>query len=140
MKKLQILLAITLFAFSSCATILSGNKDAVNLKNVPESATIKVNGIPQKRSSIKIMENNDRVKIRKSNIRTSKISVTNEGCKDVEYGLERQMMFHFVALDLLCGVVPLVIDLADQNIYTAKPNRINYICEPTSNEPIDTDE
>ena len=135
MKKLQILLPVFLFFFSSCATILSGNKDGVNLKNVPESATIKVNGIPQKRSSIKIIENNDKVKVRKSNINSTRISVVNEGCKDFEFGLERQMMFHFVILDVLCGVVPLFIDLADQNIYTAKPNSVEYVCEPKENKP-----
>ena len=44
-------------------------------------------------------------------------------------------MIGWGVLDFFSGVVPLVIDVATNNIYTAKPNSIYYFCEPKEDKP-----
>ena len=121
--KIKIVIAsllVFIMMSSSCATILGGSKKGIKVTGEPANAKVYYNGdfignVPVK---VKVPKNakqgNSTITIEAENYQTSSVQ------------LSRKWSFGYTVLDIMTGVVPLIIDVATQNIYQPKPARIKY--------------
>ena len=120
MKKTIIALVGTLF-FSSCATIFSGTKCKVKVKDgSPVAAKVYVNGSYEGTAPCKI-------KISKNSLKAGTIvEIKADGFETQKVTLIRKIKMAALIGDIVTGVVWLAIDFGDGAIYRAFPNKIEY--------------
>lgn len=121
MKKLLLIAMIGNFLLQSCATILSGSGDRVEVKSGnPAGAKVYLDGnfvgnAPNK------------VKVSKNSLRDGAIiSINAPGHQDRQIKVTRKVMVGYVLLDVCLGLVPLGVDFLTGAIYKANPKEINY--------------
>jgi len=117
------------FMMSSCATIFGGKKNTIQVKmGSPESAQVYLDGELIGEAPFKI-------RIEKRRIQEgSIIEIKKEGYKTMQYHVIRTPHAGYVILDILGGVVPLVVDVADGNIYRPNTRKIEYDLVPFEKE------
>jgi transcription antitermination factor NusG len=122
MKKIILLFAVScVFLMSSCATIFSGTKCKVKVKDgSPVSAKVYVNGSYEGTAPCKI-------KISKNSLKAgATVEIKADGYETQKVTLVRKMKMGALVGDIVTGIVWLAIDFADGAIYRAYPNKIEY--------------
>ena len=119
---------ISAFLWSSCATILDGRKNTIKIEaGSPENAQIFLDGKYLGDTPFK-------TRVSKFDLQEgSIIEIKKEGYESMEYEVQRSPHVMYVGLDILMGVVPLFIDVADGNIYRPNTRKIEYELLPMKN-------
>ena len=102
MKILAILLAAsTLFLSTSCATILKGSRETVDITSDPSGARVQINGIDVGTTpvSAKVNGTDDQL-----------IQVRKEGFDSRSMMIRSTVGAGWVIVDIICGGLPLLID------------------------------
>jgi len=125
-KKIQILIVGLILIsmaliLSSCATIFGGQKNTIQIEaGSPENAQVFLDGKLLGEAPFKI-------KISKYLLQEgSIIEIKKAGFETMIYQVHRSPHIAYVAADILGGVVPLIIDVADGNIYRPNTRKIEY--------------
>lgn len=108
-------------ALSSCATILDGKKNTIKVHaGSPIAAKVYLDGEF-------IGETPFKIRIEKRKIQEgSLIEVKKEGFETMQYEVIRFPHVGYVMLDIITGVIPLIVDVADGNIYRPNTRNIEY--------------
>lgn len=111
--------------FSSCATILDGRKNTIKIKaGSPVAAKVYLDGEYIGEAPFKI-------RIEKRKIQEgSLIEIKSEGFETLKYEVIRFPHVAYVLLDIVTGVIPLIVDVADGNIYRPNTRNIEYELVP----------
>lgn len=125
-----ILVLISVFiCFGSCATILGGKRNTLNIKSVqPDSAMVFLDGVYLGQAPIKIRISKYKLQHR------SMIEIKKQGYETFYYEVLRSPHIGYVVADILTGVIPLIVDVADGNIYRPNTRKIEYHLVPAQKE------
>ena len=123
-------------AFSSCATILDGRKNTIKVESgSPVAAKVYLDGVF-------IGETPFKIRVEKRRIQEgSLIEIKKEGYETLQYDVIRFPHVGYVMLDIVTGVIPLIVDVADGNIYRPNTRNIEYELIPIAqdNSNLETD-
>ena len=111
-KKLISFLLFLSILFSGCATILHGLDDSVYLGTQPEGADIYINGFDRGKTPSSIMMGKNKFQI---------VEFRLEGYQNKIIPVERNIQAGWVVLDILCGIIPLIVDGLDGAWYDLQP-------------------
>lgn len=114
--------AILLLAFTillnSCATILGGKMNTVKVKpGNPDKALVFIDGELLGEAPLKVRVS--KYKLQEGSI----LEIRKVGFQTLRYEVVRSPRVIYVAVDILFGLIPLVVDVANGNIY--RPNTLN---------------
>ncbi len=118
---LLILISITSFLCTSCATVFKGSTDNVKFTSEPTGAAVYVNGKNMGKAPISLEL--------KSNV-TYKIEFKLDGYDTKYEFLNKSLNAGYLVLDILCGVFPaVIIDAVTGDWYNLDQENINMILE-----------
>jgi len=117
------------FTLTSCATIFGGQRNTIKVAmGSPNHAQVYLDGVL-------IGEAPFAIRIEKQQIQEgSLIEVKKEGYQTLEYEVVRRPHVGYVLLDIIGGVLPLVVDVVDGNIYRPNTRNIEYQLIPLKKE------
>lgn len=124
MKKNFLLLAIIAFMLNSCATVFGGktNTFVFSETSLPK-AEVFIDGE-------KIGEAPGKIKVAKKKVQHgSTLRIEAEGYKEKEFLILRKQSGIYTVVDLVTGVVPLIVDFSNGNIYRPRPRKFEYELE-----------
>ncbi len=132
MRKYRLSLIIYTFSFivmaaslSSCATVFAGRKNTVHIKSgSPGGAQVYLDGEYLGDAPFKIRIS--KYKLQQGSI----LEIRKEGFETVQYEVRRSPHIGYVLADILSGFIPLVIDVADGNIYRPNTRNVHYTLSP----------
>ena len=117
----QMIIISLVFSLSSCATIFGGTKNTVRVEaGTPEKAQVYLDGELLGEAPFKIRISKYKLQV------GSIIEIKKEGFKTMTYEVLRNPHIGYVVADILGGVIPLIIDVADGNIYRPNTRKIEY--------------
>ncbi len=121
--------AVLVFALAillnSCATILSGKMNTIKVKpGNPDKALVFIDGELLGEAPLKVRVT--KYKLQEGSI----IEIKKEGFETLRYEVIRSPHIIYVAADILLGLIPLVVDVADGNIYRPNTQSIEYELVP----------
>jgi len=122
MKAQKLLLPIlipALILLSGCATLFKGDTQAVPVTSEPAGAEVLVNGILMGTTPIKL-----KLKTNK----TYTITIRKNGVSRT-FTLTNKIGVHWVVLDALSGLLPVIIDAATGAWYELEPDQIHVVLE-----------
>ena len=122
MKKIIIICGVISTVFlSSCATIFSGTKCKVKIKDgYPSSAKVFVNGSYEGTAPCKVV-------VSKNSLKSGAfIEIKADGYEASKVTLARKLKIGALVGDILTGVFWIAIDFADGAIYKAFPSKVEY--------------
>lgn len=120
---------VFVITMNSCATIFGGKKNTIQVKvGSPESALVYLDGVFIGEAPFKIRIEKQRIQ------EGSIIEIKKEGYRTMQYHVIRSPHAGYVILDILGGVVPMVVDVADGNIYRPNTRKIEYDLVPFKTE------
>ena len=121
---------------SSCATILDGRKNTIKVQaGSPIDAKVYLDGEF-------IGETPFKIRIEKRKIQEgSLIEIKKEGYETLRYEVIRFPHVGYVMLDIVTGVIPLIVDVVDGNIYRPNTRNIEFELVPIArdNSNLETD-
>jgi hypothetical protein len=122
MKKICSLMLLICFAltFSGCAAIFKGSNSKLDATSDPAGAEVFVNGIPYGKTPVRLTL--------KSNA-TYTIEFKKEGFSTVTRNITNSVGAGWIVLDILCGLVPVIIDAATGSWYGFDQDHVNAILE-----------
>jgi hypothetical protein len=122
MKKLIscVVLFSLLFLLSSCATIFKGTNQEVAFRSDPQKAEVWVNGL-------KIGETPVSIKLESK--KTYQIEFRKEGYKAVQKTISNHVGAGWVILDVVCGLVPVIVDAATGAWYSLDQKNVDAVME-----------
>lgn len=119
-----LLIVITIY-LSSCATILGGKRNTLNIHSgQPDSAMVFLDGVYLGQAPYKLRISKYKLQHR------SMIEIKKEGYETFYYEVLRSPHIGYVVADILTGVIPLIVDVADGNIYRPNTRKIEYTLVP----------
>jgi uncharacterized protein YceK len=119
MKK-HLLLAVLMLLLSGCATVITGNMTHVKVTGTPENANVYYDGTLVGKSPCTITMS------KKDLTQGKHITIVADGVKVNQTFLNRKINVGILAVDLVCGVIPAIVDLATGALYSPSPRTINY--------------
>lgn len=121
MKKNLLLLPIIALLLNSCATVFGGksNTFVFSEESLPK-AEVFVDGE-------KIGDAPGKLKVPSSKIQHgSKLTIEADGYEEQEFLILRKQSGIYTVVDLLTGVIPLLVDFSNGNIYRPRPRKFEY--------------
>ncbi|NPD44791.1 MULTISPECIES: hypothetical protein [unclassified Lentimicrobium] len=129
-KLMALLLVIGMVTtMSSCATILGGRKNTIKVNaGSPLAAKVYLDGDC-------IGETPFKTRIEKRKIQEgSLIEIKKDGYETLRYEVIRFPHVGYVMLDIVTGVIPLIVDVLDGNIYRPNTRNIEYELVPIARD------
>jgi hypothetical protein len=118
------LIVITI-GLNSCATIHGGKRNTLNIHSgQPDSAMVFLDGVYLGQTPYKLRISKYKLQHR------SMIEIRKEGYETFYYEVLRSPHIGYVVADILTGVIPLIVDVADGNIYRPNTRKIEYVLVP----------
>jgi len=117
-KVLGVFLACLLIV--SCATIFKGNSSKIDLASKPEGAKVFINGNEMGETPV-------RLKLESKG--TYAIEFQMEGYKTKTINVQNHVGAGWIILDVLCGLVPVIIDAATGSWYELDQKAVTAILE-----------
>jgi hypothetical protein len=117
----QLCFIAMIISLTSCATILGGKKNTIKvLAGAPVQAKVYLDGqyLGETPFTVRI----SKYKIQEGSI----IEIKKVGFETYAYKVVRSPHILYVAADIITGAVPLIIDVANGNIYRPNTRRIEY--------------
>ncbi len=120
MKVRLITLVIAAAYLTSCATIFKGNTERVRFRSEPAGATVYVNGqdIGATPVSLKLESHRQYV-----------IEFVKPGYRKKVYNVSNHIGPGWIILDVICGVLPVVVDAVTGSWYSLDQTNINAVLE-----------
>lgn len=115
-----VILAAFILMLSNCATIFKGEYRDVRLHSEPEGAQVYVNGVFQGRTPVKLDLRPDQ---------SYTIEFRRDGFKTEVRHIKNQIGWGWVVLDVICGVVPVLVDALTGAWYDLDQRYVNAILE-----------
>lgn len=127
MKKIvtAMLLICISIAFSGCAAIFKGSNSSLNATSDPSGAKVYVNGEPYGKTPITL---------RLKSSKTYTIEFKKEGYETVTRNISNSVGAGWIVLDVLCGLVPVIIDAVTGAWYDLDQDHVNAILEKQQKE------
>jgi hypothetical protein len=129
---LAVLLLSVSILFSGCATIFSGSKANINVREAdrpkdsnPVKAKIFVNGNYMGDAPAKISISKSQLKPKLNPY----LEIRAEGYKTIKVQLSRKAQAGWLILDIITGLDGLVVDWITGNINTANPKQVRFVLE-----------
>jgi hypothetical protein len=120
-----ILLFTMVLGFSSCATLLGGKRNTLNIQSgQPDSAMVFLDGVYLGQAPFKLHISKYKLQHR------SMIEIKKEGFETFYHEVLRSPHIGYVVADIITGVIPLIVDVADGNIYRPNTRKIEYKLVP----------
>jgi hypothetical protein len=122
MKKTVSLVILIAFVFmlSNCATIFKGEYRKVRINSEPDEARVYINGVYQGRTPLKLELRPDE---------SYTIEFRREGYKTEVRHIKNKIGWGWVVLDVVCGVVPVLVDALTGAWYDLDQRYVNAILE-----------
>lgn len=120
-----------LFIFSSCASIFGGKKNTIRIHGGPTESKVFLDGEFLGVTPLKMRVS--KYKLQEGSI----LEIRKDGYESLFYEVNRRPHVGYVVLNILSGSIPLIIDVANGNIY--RPNTRNIEID-LKNRSIDTEE
>lgn len=116
------------FFLASCALVFKGTKEEVNFGSDPQRAEVYINGVKLGETpfSLELVTKN-----------TYTIEFRKEGYESKSVLINNKVGAGWIILDVVCGLVPVVIDAATGAWYSLDQKNINAILEKQREKPID---
>lgn len=125
MKDYSIILYIViLLIFSSCATIFGGKRNTIRVQGIPDKSLVFLDGEH-------IGDTPLHIRVSKYKIQEgSTIEVKKAGYETLVYEVIRRPHVGYVLLNVAAGSIPLIVDVANGNIYRPNTRKIHYDLVP----------
>jgi hypothetical protein len=125
-NKILSIFVLCLF-LSSCALVFKGTKEEVNFGSDPQRAEIYIDGVKMGETpfTLKLVTK-----------QTYKIEFRKEGYKSKSFQINNKVGAGWIILDVICGLVPVVIDAATGAWYSFDQKNINAVLEKQQEKPI----
>lgn len=110
---------------TSCATILSGKRNTISVKSGdPAKALVYLDGelLGETPLDMRI----EKYKLQHGSV----LEIRKEGFETMYYEVVRSTHVLYSAADILSGVIPLIIDVANGNIYRPNTRKVEYVLVP----------
>lgn len=110
-----ILLMFALLPLTGCATLIRGNTQEVSVSSQPSEAEVYVNGLARGKTPVMLRLDRDmsyHVELRHPDFGSSVFMVN------------RQLGTGWLVLDILCGLVPVVVDASSGAWYSLEPDNV----------------
>jgi hypothetical protein len=120
-------LVAALASLSGCASIIQGTHTDVDIHTRPENAQIWVDGVQQGASPTKVS-----MEVGATHV----VVVRAPGYKEQTIRTDRMLSGGYVALDILLGLLPALVDAATGAWYEVQPSPINVMLSPEGGEPV----
>lgn len=114
---------------NSCATILSGKMNTVKVKpGSPDKALVFIDGELLGEAPLKVRVS--KYKLQEGSI----LEIRKDGFQTLRYEVVRSPHVVYVVADILFGLIPLVVDVANGNIYRPNTRNIEYVLKPINKD------
>lgn len=124
-----VFIIMVIVGLNSCATVFAGKKNTVNIKDgTPSQAQIFLDGVYLGDAPFK--ERISKYKLQHGSI----IEIKKEGFETMSYEVVRSPHILWIAADILSGSIPLIIDVANGNIYRPNTRNLKYDLVPLEQE------
>jgi len=122
MKKFTscVVLFCMVFFLSSCATIFKGTNEEVRFGSEPQKAEVWVNGAKMGETPISL---------KLESKKTYQIEFRKEGYKPVTRTITNHVGAGWIILDVLCGLVPVIVDAATGAWYGLDQKNVDAVME-----------
>ncbi|MGB3340084.1 MAG: PEGA domain-containing protein [bacterium] len=108
------------FIFMSCATVFKGSQEYVDLRSDPIGAKVYINGSYEGTTPVELhLESN----------KTYHIEFKKDGYQTKTYTLTNHLGAGWVILDVICGLVPVVVDAITGAWYKLDENDVGVTLE-----------
>jgi hypothetical protein len=111
---------LIIFVFVSCATIFKGSQEYVGLQSDPSGAKVYIDGSYKGTTPIELHLESKR---------TYHIEFKMEGYDSETYTLTNHLGAGWVILDVLCGLIPVVVDAVTGSWYKLDQNMVGVTLE-----------
>jgi hypothetical protein len=120
MKFRILALGVIFLCLASCATVFQGTRQEVNFNSSPQKARVIVNGEDRGETplSLKLESKKD-----------YKIELSAPGYKTQIVNISNHVGAGWVILDVLCGLVPVIVDAATGAWYSLDQKNVNAVLE-----------
>jgi hypothetical protein len=108
------------FFLSSCATIFKGTNEEVRFGSEPQKAEVWVNGAKMGETPISL---------KLESKKTYQIEFRKEGYKPVTRTITNHVGAGWIILDVLCGLVPVIVDAATGAWYGLDQKNVDAVME-----------
>lgn len=120
MKAKVICVILVCFYLSNCALIFRGTKSEISANSDPTRAEVWVNGIQMGETPITL---------KLESKKTYTFEFRKEGYKPKTVQINNHVGAGYVVLDIICGVVPVIIDAATGAWYSLEQKNVNMVLE-----------
>lgn len=118
----------------SCATVFGGRKNTIKVEvGTPIQAQVFLDG--QYLGETPYKARISKYKIQEGSI----IEIKKEGYETFTYQVERNPHLLYVAANVVSGALPLIIDVADGNIYRPNTRNIEYHLVPINDQALQSE-
>lgn len=125
MKHYSIFVSVVLLlVFSSCATIFGGKKNTISVQGIPEKSQVYLDG--QHIGDTPLNLRVSKYKLQEG----STLEVKKEGFETLVYEVIRRPHVGYILLNVAAGSIPLIVDVANGNIYRPNTRKIHYNLSP----------
>ncbi len=108
------------YLLGGCATIFKGTSNSVNFASDPAGAEVYVNGVPRGTTPINL---------KLESKQTYTIEFKKEGYDTRTYTITNHVGVGWIILDIICGLVPVIVDAATGAWYELDQDAVNAILE-----------
>ena len=113
-------LLLVVFLFISCATVFKGSQEYVGFESDPAGAKVYINGNYKGMTPLELhLESN----------KTYHIEFKKEGYATKTYTLTNHLSAGWVILDVICGLVPVIVDAITGAWYKLDENDVGVVLE-----------
>lgn len=118
----KISLVVVLLFIGGCAAIFNSKTDKVEFRSTPDGATVVLDGVPIGRTPLVA-----NVDVREQE---HKVMLTLEGYLTQGAMISSGVGGGWVVLDILCGLIPIIIDAATGSWYELETNKVEITLQP----------
>jgi len=110
-----LLLVVCVFSLGGCATVFSGNTSKVTINSDPGEATVKIDGVERGKTPLTLSLSKKDSYV---------VEISKEGYKSEIANISNRIDGGWVALDILTGFTPALVDLITGSWYSLNPSTI----------------
>ena len=118
--QLIVLTLVVIILLPGCATILKGTSERVSVTSDPSGANVLINGIPRGNTPMVL-------KLESKNIYV--VEIRKENYLPYTYTLTNSVGAGWIIIDVICGLVPVIIDAATGSWYMLDANHVHGLLQ-----------
>ena len=126
MKTKVLILFLACLYLTGCATLFKGTSEEVRFSSDPQRARIIVNGVDMGETPISF---------KLESKKTYVIEFKKEGYRSKTFNLSNHVGAGWIILDVICGLVPVIVDAATGAWYSLDQKNVDAVLE--KQQPVD---